>query len=122
MNIDIANQKPIINVTKDRCVRITVMNVFTANFNDTYYLKTVVIDLETLDKDRLTWFDPYCGRSKIGDTSVAIAACSDDQLVLLEKRDGKIEEHKSKACFDCIFSEKASPDMLLASHITLTSK
>lgn len=40
-------------------LELTVEYVYRASFNDTYYLETIYLDLADLNKDGLTWIDPY---------------------------------------------------------------
>ena len=112
-------KKPTIKTTVKRFVEITIMYVFRANFNDTYYLDTIKIDPDTLNRDQLTWFDPFYGRSKINDTQVAISYCSDDHMIILEKNQDTIKEHRANFLSECILCEDYDSSMMLAAHIKL---
>lgn len=112
------NLKPIITTTKGY-ISVNILNVFKCNFNDTYYLESLKIDINTLDKDNLTWFDPFNGRSKINDTMVAIKYCSDTEFIILEKKNNIIKESKTEKHMDYIICEEYNDSMLLASHIRL---
>lgn len=111
------NKEVIIETNKVKSVLITIQYVFRANFNDTYWLEEKNINLDELDKDDLTWFDPFNGRSKINNTLVAIKYVSDDKLVILKKIDNKISEHENKSYIEHIICEDYDASLLLASHI-----
>lgn len=110
---------PIIEAVKVKKLLVTVQNVFRASFNDTYWLEEKIIELDEIDRDNLTWFDPYLGRSKINDTLIAIVYCSDEKLIILEKRNDTIKEVVASEISDCIFCEDYNEYMLLASHIRM---
>ena len=112
-------RKPIIETNKVKKLLVTVQNVFRANFNDTYWLEERVIELDELDRENLTWFDPYFGRSNVNDTLIAIAYCSDEKLIILEKRNDTIKEVSTSKISDCIFCEDFNEYMMLASHIRM---
>lgn len=112
-------KKPIIEVKKVKKLLVTVQNVFRANFNDTYWLEEKIIVLDEIDRDNLTWFDPYLGRSNINDTLIAISYCSDEKLIILEKRNDTIKEVVASGISDCIFCEDFNEYMMLASHIRM---
>lgn len=116
------NIKPINESTKDLVVKVEVMNVHKANFNDTYYLETLTIDLTSLNMNELTWFDPYLGKSKINDTEVAIYRWNDEEITILEKTNGEIIEHTHDIIMDCVLTEDVDKSVFLASHIRLTIK
>lgn len=109
--------KPVIETVKVKKIRITVQYVFRANFNDTYWLEENTINLDELDRDSLTWFDPYNGKSNINNTLIAIAYCSDEKMIILEKCDDKIKETEIKYPDEYILCEDYNESMLLASHI-----
>lgn len=111
--------QPIIETVNVKNISIVIQNVFKANFNDTYWLEEVKIDLDTLDRDALTWFDPFHGRSNHNQITVAIAYCSDEKFVILEKNGDNIKEYETKSPFECIISEDHNDSMLLAAHLHL---
>lgn len=113
--------KPTINTSKIKKISITIQYVFRANFNDTYFLDNIIINLDELNKDELTWFDPFYGRSKLNNTTIAIAYCSDDEFIVLEKKNDIINKATTKSYMDYIVCEDYDESMLLASHITLRS-
>ena len=78
-----------------------------------------MIDLKTLNKDELTWFDPYNGKGNINDTLAAVAYCSDEKFIILEKRGETIKEIETKRPMECIFCEDYNESMMLAAHIRL---
>lgn len=111
--------KPIIKTKKVKSLLVTIQHVFRANFNDTYWLEEITINLDELDKEKLTWFDPYAGRSKLNNTLVAVVYVSDDKFVILEKKDNVITEKTREKYTDCIICEDFDESMLLASHIRI---
>lgn len=116
-------EKPTIITKRELCLTLRVMHVFRANFNDTYFLEKVVIDLKDLNKDELTWIDPYNGKSKINNTLIALAYCSDDEYVILEKTGEVIKEHEERELYmDVICCEDFDDSVLLASHIGIQTK
>ena len=114
------NIKPINESTRDLVVKVEVMNVHKANFNDTYYLETLAIDLTSLNMNELTWFDPYLGKSQINDTEVAIYRWNDEEITILEKTNGEIIEHTHDIIMDCVLTEDVDKSVFLASHIRLS--
>ena len=113
--------KPMIRTAQGKHLKVTIQYVFKASFNDTYWLEEKCISLDTLDREALTWFDPFNGRSKNNDIEVAVAYCSEDTLILLEKQNGVIRENKAKWPTECIICEDYDDSMLLAAHIGLSS-
>lgn len=111
------NRKPKIEAKKEKGLLVTVQYVFRANFNDTYWLEEKIIPFDTLDREGLTWFDPYLGKSKKGDTLVAIAYASDESFVLLEKQDDLLTEKETRRGYEHILCEDFDSSMLLAAHI-----
>lgn len=111
--------KPIIETKKIKSLLVTIQHVFKANFNDTYWLEEIIINLDELNKEKLTWFDPYNGRSKINNTLVAVAYVSDEKFIILEKKDNVIKEKVREKYSDCIICEDFDESLLLASHIRL---
>lgn len=99
-------------------LELTIQYVFKANFNDSYYLETVCIELKDLEKDDLVWIDPFCGRSKINNTSIAVKSYSDKEYIIFKKQGDKIQEFKHPINFTLICSEDFNDSLLLASHIT----
>ena len=63
-----------------------------ANFNDTYWLEEIMVDLNELrDKQELIWFDPFNGRSKENNTLVAISYASDDEFYMPLAKTGLLD-------------------------------
>ncbi len=110
-------ERPIIEAVKVKSLLLTVQYVFTANFNDTYWLEEKRIMLDELDKDALRWFDPYNGRNQNGSVQIAIAYCSDDKFTVLQNIDGNITEIETKIPMDCILCENFDEGRLIAVHI-----
>lgn len=108
--------------SKYRYLEMTIENVFRCNFNDTYYHETVYIELHELDKDKPVWVDPYNGRSRIGDTKIALTSCSDEEFTILEKKGDDIRESKWPTSSYYICSEDFDESLLLASNVVLRSK
>ena len=106
-------------VSKYRFLEMTIEYVFRANFNDSYYLETVYVDLSDLDKDEPVWIDPYNGRSKVNDTMIALISCSDDEYTLLERRGDTVREHDCMVLCGHICCEDYDDSLLLASNINL---
>ena len=102
---------------KYKYLEITVEYIFRSNFNDSYYLETIYVDLNDLAKNGLVWIDPYNKRSKINNTFIAIEHYSDEEYVILEKQGEIVQE--SKRPIDSLFicSENFDESLLLASHI-----
>ena len=113
------NIKPIIKVKENRCAMVNIMYVFRANFNDTFYIDEIVIDLNKLNNESLYWFDPFNNKSKENNTLVAISYCDDNKMIILEKKDNQIKEHKVTFIKECILCEDYDSSRLLASHISL---
>lgn len=111
--------KPIITTKRFKSFLLIIQYVFRANFNDTYWLEEKVIDLEQLDKDKLTWFDPFNGRSKINNTLLAIKYVSDDSFIILKKQDDVVTEQEIENYLDYIVCEDYDQSMLLAAHIRI---
>ena len=105
--------------TEYRFLEMTIENVFRANFNDSYYLETVYVDLDDLDRDEPVWIDPYNGRSKVNDTSIAIISCSDEGYTLLERKGDTVSESKYGILSDHICCEDYDRSTLLASNIRI---
>lgn len=98
-------------------LELTIEYVFRANFNDSYYLEKIYLDLDDLIKDELVWIDPYHGRSRINDTLIAVKYCSDEEYILLEKHGDEIKEYKGSIDWIHTCSEDFDSSMLLASHL-----
>jgi hypothetical protein len=112
--------KPIIDVTLKRSISYQIMYVYRANFNDEYYLERYKFDINEIPKDRLIWIDPFFGRSKQNNIEVAIKYISDDEIIILEKKDNIIKEHQADTLMDIIICEDYDKSKLLACHISLT--
>jgi len=111
--------KPIIEATRTKYMKITIQYVFRASFNDTMWLEEVKYDLAAMDREKLTWFDPFNGRSNRGNTMAALAYCSDERFAILEKVGDEIHRQEAMSCCDCIISEDYNEHMLLAAHISM---
>ena len=111
-------RKPIFDYHDAKRITISVENVFKANFNDTYFIESFTIELDELDRENLVWFDPYKGYSKIGNTHIAIAYCSDEEMLILVKCGDEIKEERAKRAHYCIVSEDNNEHTLLAAHIS----
>ena len=109
-------------VSKYRFLEMTIEYVFRANFNDSYYLETVYVDLFDLDKDEPVWIDPYNGRSKVNDNMIALVSCSDEGFTILDRRGDVVKKTKYPVMFDHICCEDYNDSMLLASHIRIRSE
>ena len=111
-------ERPTIEVNKAKRLRICVEYVFRASFNDTYFLEEHTIDLNDLDKNQLTWFDPFCGRNEKNDLTVAVSYCSDNELIVWEKKNGEIKKlPKSRSYTAC---EDFDDSKMLAAHINIS--
>ena len=102
---------------KYKYLELSVQYIFRANFNDSYYLETVYIDLDDIARDDTMWIDPYCGRSKIGNTYILVKSYSDEEYVIIKKQGNEINEFKYPVDSLFICSEDFDESMLLASHI-----
>ena len=112
--------KLIIETSKIKSLKVTIQYVFRANFNDTYWLEEIILDVNALkDKQELVWFDPFNGRSKVNDTLVAIAYISDDKFVVLEKKNDRVIEKVVEKLTEYIVCEDYDKSRLIAAHITL---
>ena len=100
-----------------RYLELTIQYVFRGNFNDSYYLETVYLDLGDVVKEGLVWIDPYQGRSKKGDTKIAIQSCSDKAFVLLRKQGDKTEAFTYPIDYLHICCEDFDDSKMLVSHI-----
>ena len=115
--------KVVINASKIKKVVCVVQHVFKANFNDTYYLDEVVIDLESLRQDdELFYFDPFMGRSKINDTMIAISYVSDEKFTIVIKKNGVINYKTTDSYLDFIITEPFDDSVFLAANISLRTK
>ena len=112
-------RKPILDSADGDKLVITVEYVFRANFNDSYYLETHEIDINTLSRDELYWFDPYFGRSKIGTSRVALVEYSKENFTFIENEGGKVREQKLEPYMTFIVCEDYDSSMLLAAHIRI---
>ena len=111
--------KPRIDCNDGDKLVITVEYVFRANFNDSYYLETHEIDIDSLSHDELYWFDPYFGRSKIGTSRVALVEYSKENFTFIEKNSEKTKEQRLDPYMTFIVCEDYDDSMLLASHIRI---
>ncbi|MBE6632832.1 MAG: hypothetical protein E7620_00660 [Ruminococcaceae bacterium] len=102
---------------KYKYLELTIEYVFKANFNDSYYLETLYLDLDDLIKDEFVWIDPYHKRSKLNDTLIAVKYVSDEEYVILQKQGESIQEFRSPIDSVFICSEDFDQSGLLASHI-----
>ena len=109
--------QPIIETAKRKKLSITVEYVFKANFNDTYWLEKSDFDFEHLDRDKLTWIDPYNGRSKTNGMQIALAYCSDEKFVILKKENGVITSEEASVLWGCILCEDYNESLLLSARI-----
>ena len=109
--------KPIIETKKRKRLSVTVEYVFRANFNDTYWLEQLEFDFDRLDREKLTWIDPYNGRSKTNSTLVALSYCSDEKFVILKKENGVITEEEASVLCGCILCEDYDESLLLSARI-----
>ena len=113
------NNEVIIHTNKFKKIHVTIQYVFRASFNDTYWLEEMEFNFDELNKEKLHWFDPYNKRSKINNTLVAIKYVSNDNFIILEKKDDKIIEHNNINYIDCIIVEDYDDSKLLAAHLRL---
>ena len=103
-------------------ISVTIMYVFRANFNDTYYLDKKIIEISSLENKELVWFDPYFGRTKTN-VRFAIAGFKNNNLIIYELNEkGEYIEHIQEPYMDCIFCEDYDASMLIASHVSMTLK
>ena len=115
--------KVVITANKIKKVVCVVQHVYRANFNDTYYLDEVVIDLDSLrNDDELFYFDPFMGRSKINDTMVAISFVSDEEFSIVIKKNNEIKTKTTNSFLDIVLTEPFDDSVFLAAHINLRSK
>lgn len=111
--------KPIIEAQNVKSLKISVVRVFKASFNDTYWLEDFTVNLNELQKDELAWFDPYNGRGNKNATRIAVAYCSDEKLVILEKTGDEIKKQESTNGVDAIISEDFDEYTFIAAHISM---
>ncbi len=111
--------KPTFETSKAKSLSITIEYVFRGGFNDTYWLEERTINIDELDKESLTWFDPFNGKNKLSTILVALAYCSDERFVILEKVGDKVKEHEVKVPFSFIACEDYDESKLIAAHIKL---
>lgn len=102
---------------KYKYLELDIEYVFKGNFNDSYYLETIYFDLNDLVTNELVWIDPYNGKSKIGDTLIAIKYYSDEKYIILKKQKDEVKEFEYKIDSLFICAEDYDESMLLASHI-----
>ena len=112
-------RKPILDCAPGDKLVISVEYVFRANFNDSYYLETHEIDIDSLSRDEIYWFDPYFGRSKIGNTRVALAEYSKEHFTFIAKTGEKVKEQRFDPYMTFISCEDYDDSMLLAAHIRI---
>ena len=109
-------------ISKYRFLEMTIEYVFRANFNDSYYLETVYVDLSDLDKDEPVWIDPYNGRSKVRDNTIALVSCSDEGYTILDRRGDAVKETRYPIKFDHICCEDYDDSKLLSSNIRIRAE
>lgn len=102
---------------KYKYLELSIYHVFKGDFNDSYYLETVYIDLNEIQKEELVWIDPYNKYSKINNTFIAIKNYTDEEYVILIKKENEIQELIYPIDFLLICSEDFDKSRLLASHI-----
>ncbi len=110
-------EKPNISTNKIKSIRISVEYVFRADFNDTYWLDEIIIDIDRIYKDKLSWFDPFCGKSKINDTCVAILEISDEKIVALQRKNGEITKIEAQSYVGITVCEDYDSSRLLSARI-----
>ena len=110
------------SVSRYKFLEMTIEYVFRANFNDSYYLETVYVDLSDLDKDEPVWIDPYNGRSKVKDTEIALVSCSDGGYTILERKGDSVKESEYEALLGYTCCEDYDDSMLLSSSIRLSNE
>ena len=115
----IMTDKPVIETKTVKRLKITVVRVFKASFNDTYWLEDFYVDLDSLDKEKLTWFDPYNKKGLKNTTRVAVSYCSDEKIIILVESDGEVKEQTSERGIDCIVSEDYDENTFIAAHISM---
>ena len=103
--------------TTHRTLHIAVMHVQKCNFNDTFYIHTEDIPLSSFDGKAITWFDPYFGKGKGTDVTVAVAYADDRTLYVFEKRGEKLTVHKKGAVSDVIITDPNDQSTFIASHM-----
>ena len=112
------DNKVTIKTERIKKIVCVVEYVFKANFNDTYYLDEIVMDLESIKEDgELFYFDPYMGKSKISDTMVAISYVDDNEYTILVKKNGVISKESNTCFLGFTISEPFDDSMFLAAHI-----
>ena len=106
-----------IQLNKIKGIRVSVEYVFRANFNDTYWLDESVIDIDKIDKDKLSWFDPFYGKSKINDTCVAILEITDEKIAILQNKNGEITKLEAKSYIGITLCESFDSSRLISARI-----
>jgi hypothetical protein len=108
------------NFDEYKYLYITVEYVFRANFNDTYYLETVNFPIDELVKGEPVWIDPYNGRSKSGNTQIAIGKTCDGVFIVTEKKGDTTMEKPLSLGSEHICCEDYDSSMLLSARIGLS--
>ena len=108
--------KPIIRSGKYGKILVTVEYVFRANFNDSFWLFEKEIEI---DKQTLVWFDPYFGRNNKNDVKIALAECTDDGFVFLEKRGEIIRECRTDFLLGHTVCDDFDEAKLIVAHVRL---
>ena len=111
-----------INVERIKYIEISIEYVYRGNFNDSYYLETIEIDLENLNKEELVWIDPFNKRSKINNTLIAFEYVSDEEFVIFQKVNDNISEYKNETYIGHICCEDYDESRLLAAHINFRTR
>ena len=111
--------KSITEPTEAKKICITIQYVFRASFNDTYWIEEKTIDPSQVNRECPIWFDPYNGNSVINDTEIAISYLSDEEAIVLERKNGEIKEHTIKGYKEVFLCEDFNESRLLAAHIGL---
>lgn len=109
-----------IKLSDYKYLSITVEYVFKANFNDTYYLETNYFDIDNLRGNEPLWIDPYNGKSKIGNTEIALGDFFDEEFIIFEKKNGTIKENRKCLGMEHICCEDYNDSMLLSARIGLS--
>ena len=114
-------EKVLINTEKFKKIIINVMIVQKCNFNDTFYIADKEILIEEIKDSKITYFDPFLGKSANNKIKIAIACINDDAFYVIKDENNIKEVIKQDNFFEVVLTENNDGTTFLASHIRLSS-
>lgn len=109
-------ERLVVETNRVKKIITNVMHVQKCNFNDTYYVKENIMNVDEIKDQPLKWFNPYLGLSKDSQIEIAVAYITDEAIYYLEKDGTKIQVVEKELYLDYICCEDLDDRLLLASH------